>query len=203
MTKLGAYGRVYCLEGDWEGELTSRSSVRPMLELLEGLKRIEYVHKDVGTRAELRYYLRRWLDDDPSVAEYGTLYLAFHGGSRGSRSAGERVLQISEADDGEISLEELASILGVNLTGVIIHLGSCSLLRERPSVLADFLEATGAKALAGDTTDVEWVASAAMDMLFLDKIASYSQWPAAKRALESDDALRSLRRTLGFKIFPV
>src|ERR671910_815721 len=77
MTTLGAYGRVFCLEGDWDGELTSRSSVRPMLELLEGLKRIEYVHKDVGTRAELRHYLRRWLDHDPSVSDYGTLYLAF------------------------------------------------------------------------------------------------------------------------------
>jgi hypothetical protein len=202
MPSLGAYSRVFCLEGDWEGELTSRSSVRPMLELLEGLKRIEYVHKDVGTRAELRYYLRRWLDEDPSVAEYGTLYLAFHGGARGPRRAGERVLQISEADDGEISLEELASILGANMTGVVIHLGSCSLLRERPRALHDFLEATGAKAVAGYTTDVEWVASAAMDMLFFDKIADYSQWPAAKRALEGDEALRTLRKTLGFKIFP-
>jgi hypothetical protein len=202
MTTLGAYGRVFCLEGDWDGELTSRSSVRPMLELLEGLKRIEYVHKDVGTRAELRHYLRRWLDHDPSVSDYGTLYLAFHGGARGRRRASERVLVISEADDGEISLEELSSILGTNLTGVIIHLGSCSLLAEHPTVIEDFLEATGAKALAGYTTDVEWVASAAMDMLFLDKIASYSQWPAAQRALEGDEALRSLRKTLGFKIFP-
>ena len=100
---------MFCLEGAWEGELTSRSSVK----------------------------------------ECGTLYLGFHGGLRGPRRGGERVLQISDADDGEISLEELASILGTYLTGVMIHLGSCSLLRERPKVLQDFLEAAGAKALAG------------------------------------------------------
>lgn len=202
MLKRGSYGRVFCLEGAWEGELTSRSSVRPMLEFLEGLKRIEYVHKDIGTRAELRYYIGRWLDDDASLQEYATLYLAFHGGLRGSRRGGERVLQISEADDGEISLNEPASILGAGLTGVIIHFGSCSLLKERPKVLSDFLEATGAKAIVGYTTDVEWVPSAAMDMLFLDTIAGYSQWPAAKRALDSAKALRSLRTTLGFKVFP-
>ena len=44
----------------------------------------------------------------------------------------------------------------------------------------------GAKALAGKTTDVEWVASAAMDMLFLDTVADYNPWPAAERAIESD-----------------
>jgi hypothetical protein len=50
VTKRGVYGQVFCLESDGDGELTSRSSVRPMLESLQGLKRIEYVHKDVGTR---------------------------------------------------------------------------------------------------------------------------------------------------------
>jgi hypothetical protein len=83
------------------------------------------------------------------------LYLTFHGGLRGSGRGRERVLQLSEADDGEISLNELASILGTNLTGVIIHFGSCSLLRERPKVLQGFLHATGAKALVGYTADVE------------------------------------------------
>ena len=40
-----------------------------------------------------------------------------------------------------------------------------------------------------------------MDMLFLDTVADYNQWPAAKRAIESDEALNSLRKSLGFKIF--
>jgi hypothetical protein len=105
-------------------------------------------------------------------------------------------------DDGEISLDELAAILGTDLNGVVIHFGSCSILKERPTVLRDFLEATGAKALAGYTTNVDWVASAAMDMLFLDTIAGYSQWSAAKRALENNEALTSLRKTLGFRIYP-
>lgn len=103
VAKCGAYGRVFCLEGDWDGELISRSSVRPMLELLSGLDRIEYVHEDVGTRTELRHYLSLWLDEDPSVNDYGTLCLAFHGGQRRSSDGRERVLQISGAGDGEIS----------------------------------------------------------------------------------------------------
>jgi hypothetical protein len=195
------YNKILCLEGDWDGELTSRSSVLPMLELLERLRRVEFVHKDVGTRAELAYYLRQWAEDD-SVGDYSMLYLAFHGSTRTARSTSEHTVWISGAADGEVTLTELAGILGPDHKDEIIHFGSCSLLAEKSAVLERFLNHTGIKAIAGYDTDIDWVASAAMDLMFFDTVARYSQWAAAKRALDNDNGVRSLRKSLGFKIFP-
>ena len=68
---------VFCLEGAWDEEdLTDRSSVRPVLDVLERLRCIDFVHRDIGTRAELEHYLRRWIEEDLA---YRLLFLAFHG----------------------------------------------------------------------------------------------------------------------------
>lgn len=200
----GDLGRILCLEGAWDDELTSRSSVRPMLELLERTGRIEFVHRDVGTRAELEYYLERWTDDDPSVSSYRTLYLAFHGSVSAGAVGMERTLSISGAEGGEISLRELASILKDGLRGVVVHLGSCSVLAESDEVLSQFVADTGIKAIAGYTNDVDWMPSAAMDLLFFDAIAEFSRWDAAERALGRSTAFQALLAdsALGFRIFP-
>jgi hypothetical protein len=53
---------VFCLEGDWEKNLKSRTSIGPVLELLEtsGYPSVPYIRRDVGTRTEFDYYLGRW-----------------------------------------------------------------------------------------------------------------------------------------------
>ena len=198
---IGRYGKVFCLEGDWEHELTARSSVRPMLELLEGLRQISFVHKDVGTRAELKHYIDLWSGEDQSVAEFYTLFLAFHGADKETATGWERAIWLSDADDGCISLRELADILGPELDNVVLHFGSCSVLDEDNDLLAGFCRQTGIKAVAGYTTDVDWVDSAAMDMLFFSTIAGYTKWSAAKSALDRRDGLHSLKETLGFRLF--
>jgi hypothetical protein len=199
--EIGRYGKVFCLEGDWDHELTARSSVRPMLELLEGLRLIEFVHKDVGTRAELRHYLDLWAEEDESVADFHTLYLAFHGTEKESATGWERAIWLSDADDGSVSLRELADILGPELSNVVLHFGSCSVLDEEDELLAGFCRQTGIRAVAGYTTDVDFVESAAMDMLFFTSIAGYTKWSAAKSALDGHNGLHSLRESLGFRIF--
>ena len=60
---------------------------------------------------------------------------------------------------------------------------------------------TGVKAIAGYTTDVDWVPGAAMDLLFFDTIAGYTRWTAARKALENNRALETLRDALGFRVF--
>ena len=39
---------IFCLEGQWDDDLSDRASVRPTLELLESLGEIRFIHKDVA-----------------------------------------------------------------------------------------------------------------------------------------------------------
>ena len=70
---------VFCLETDqWHGH-KDRSSVEPILHLLERLRgyQVPYQHRTVATRGELAYALEQYLN--PTYSTYPVLYLAFHG----------------------------------------------------------------------------------------------------------------------------
>ena len=52
---------IFCLEGDWWGVKDS-TTVEPVLRLLETAAdyRVPYIHRDVGTRSEFDFYLKKW-----------------------------------------------------------------------------------------------------------------------------------------------
>ena len=180
---------VFCLEGSWDDDLADRSSVLPVLELLERLRQIDFIHRDVGTRTELEHYLRRWTDEE---LDYNVLYLAFHYGESG--------LWISDSPDGEVSLDILGGLLADELDGCFVHFGSCSVMQAPTARLKRFLEQTGARAASGYSEEVDWLDSAAMDLLALGVVARYKQLGTAIKRLESEAQYHSLRKALGFKI---
>ena len=53
------------------------------------------------------------------------------------------------------------------MQGAIIHFGSCSTLDVHDNKLNGFLHQTGALAICGYKTDIEWLESAAFDLLLL------------------------------------
>src|SRR3954471_276534 len=118
---MARWDRVFCLEGEWQSRLRDRSSVLPMLELLERLRVLDFVHRDVGTPAELEHYLARWLQDT-SVKDFYVLYLAFHGSPAGLDAGGDDLF----------SLARLAAVLEGECADCVIHLGSCSVLSQPP-----------------------------------------------------------------------
>lgn len=65
---------TFCLEGEWDSDLTRRLSVRPVLELIEA---VPWRHRDVLTRPEHEYYLEKWTLD--GYADFPVLWLAVHG----------------------------------------------------------------------------------------------------------------------------
>ena len=65
------------MEGQWDDDLSDRTSVRRTLELLERLRVIQFIHKDVATQAELDHYLGRWTLR--ANAGYSVGYFAMHG----------------------------------------------------------------------------------------------------------------------------
>ena len=184
-----AWDRVFCLEGAWDRKLTDRSSVLPTLELLERLRTIEFIHRDVGTVGELEHYLKLW---QKQGKRHRVVYLAFHGSPQG--------LYVSDDED-PVSLARLGELLGPAAEDAVIHLGSCSVLRQREGDVQDFLRVTRARALCGYKTDVDWVNSAALDLIVLGTLASYPRVGDAFRHLGTA-RYASLVKDLGFQIVP-
>lgn len=162
--------RVLCLEtSSWRDKFSDQISVLPALELLHRTGTIdEFVHRHALVAEEFDSYLG-WRMMDRRVRTYGTIYLAFHG-SRDGLWVGERA----------IPLAQLSETLGEVPAGVV-HLGSCSVLKNGRASAEDFLRSTRAKAISGYERDVNWLDSAALDIAWLGYIAEYQSVGTAVR----------------------
>jgi hypothetical protein len=150
---------VFCLEGDWERDLRSRTSVGPVLELLErcGYPKVPYIRRDVGTVTEFDYYLGRWLLK--RYQRYPILYLGFHG------SPGK--LRVGHGRGAGVDLKGLEERLEGACSKRIIHFGSCGTLAVHGNRVRSFLERTGALAVCGYQSEVDWMLSAAFEIILL------------------------------------
>lgn len=158
--------RVFCIEESvWEQSLglTDRTSVLSSLEQLHRIGVIrEFVHRHALSSRELEGYLnsRR---ASRRLRNYGILYFAFHGTRDGLDVGGMLV-----------SLDQLADQLG-DVSGGVIHLGSCSVLNRSDDGAARLLEKTGARLLSGYEREVSWLDSAALDLAWLGYLADYEK----------------------------
>jgi hypothetical protein len=162
---------IFCLEGEWDHEtVTSRLSVRPLLELVEMLDVSGGTfHRDVATRGELTYYLERWTADDET--DFPVAYLAFHGSPGCLALARESV-----------TLTELAEMLGTGAAGRVIHFGTCGTLKVASDDLSAFCRRTGVRGVTGYTGYVDWAESAGFDILLLrELLGSANLKPMFKR----------------------
>lgn len=153
---------IFCLEGDWVVDMRQTFSVVHLLNYLQNALGVPYIHRHVGSRAELEYRLTLWRLK--RYRNYPILSLNFHGDPNyiwlpESREAGQGM-----------SLEALAELLEDACEGRIIHFGSCSTLKTHGNHLNAFLKRTGALAVCGYTTDIEWLPSAALDILLFGKL---------------------------------
>ena len=189
---------VFVLETDhWHGQ-KDRSSVEPMLRLLERLKgyQVPYQYRTVSTRGELEYALDQYCR--PSYKTHPVLYLAFHG----HPAADGEPSGIGLAD-GPVDLGELGAMMEGGCASRVIYFGSCSTLDTHGNRLNSFLTQTKAIAVGGYKEEIDWLESTAFDMLFLGAI----QWHSLRRrdsVRRFDEELKStapgLYRALGFRL---
>lgn len=185
---------IYCLEGDWYGDHNRSATVRPMLELLgqSARGRVEFVHRHVATREELAHHLRRWRRSP----RFRVLYLAFHG------APGRIFLGHRHRSSDAVSLDDLAEMLGTGLRDRLIHVGACSTLAIDRRLVRRFLRQTGAAAVTGFASDLNWFRSTVYEFLVLAMIAERRTNRRGARRLEA--ALRGevphLRRELAFRM---
>mgnify|MGYP003974485591 CR=1 FL=1 len=176
---------VFCLEGDWRSDLRKRDSVRPILDLMAQEDKVKYIHRDVGTVEELEFYLRKWRQR--AYQRYSIGYFAFHG-EKGGIWIGRK----------QLSLVELADLMGSSCQGRIIYLGSCSTLGAGKRAMTRFLGLTKARCVCGYTTDVDWYPSAAFEILLFDAFTKFKRRDAMDRHLRK---YTGLIRELGFKAY--
>ncbi len=186
---------VFCLEtASWEPGIRDKSSVEPVLRLLEMSKyRVSHVHFDVATREEFEFLLRKWAgasfrDTHP------ILYLGFHG------APGK--IWIGEKRDNGVSMDGIAEILDGRCKGRVLYFGSCDTLDDHGNRLNAFLRKTGALAVCGYRTDVNWLQAAAFEMLALGSLqdAFFTRPGMRKFGRELWETAPGLARTLGFRL---
>ena len=155
-----ALNGVFCLEGEWDRDLRGRRSVEPILELLERLEAIRCIHRDVATVEELQYYVGRW--QERPYDGYRVLYLAMHGNS-GSLHLGRDGLDLTSLGE---ALEGLCE-------GSVVYFGSCLTMDAEPGEINTFVKRTSALAAVGYVTEVDWVETAAFEVILLEQLVRH------------------------------
>ena len=151
---------IYCIEGLWNRRnIRDKSTVLPILELLEKGGYCDYIYNDSATKDELEFFLSKWKNTSINK-KYPILYLAFHG------EKGCVFLTQKE----KYSLEDLADFLEDKCRGTIIYFGSCSTLNLDKRVIKTFLKRTGSIAAIGYKIDLDWIQSAACDLLVFEAL---------------------------------
>jgi hypothetical protein len=180
-------GGVFCVEGQWEDDLTNRGSVLPTLELLERLGSIRYIHRDTATTEELHYYLDSWLSR--KYADFKVGFFALHG----------QPTQLCLTSKQTVELDEVAAWISGRCGGRVLYFGSCSVLRASDRVLRDFLHETKAAMLCGFTKSIDWVESAAFETVVLNTLVNGGKIDSVERLMRSS-RWTALSDHLGFRV---
>ncbi len=186
---------IFCLEGDWWNDLNRSSTVKPGLELLcQADKNVTFVHRDVGTVAELYHYLDKWSQRGRS--NFPILYLAFHGDSEGLRVGDGR------RRDGKVTLDTLAERLSGRCNGKLIHFGACGTLDLDERHIQRFLRTTGATAATGFRSDIFWLKSTVFEVLLFEVALRGAFTRTGARGISSriKGELAGLAGELGFRM---
>lgn len=161
---------VFCLEGPWSSRLTDKSSVRPLLELLENRGEIRFIHRDAATQVEFETCVKQWTQKQYSAYSFG--YFAFHG-EAGAIWIGKNLYPLAD----------LGVLLKGRLGGRTVYLGSCETLHIDHAEVEAFRRVTSARAVCGYTTEVDWIETAAFELNLIYAVTYYERIDAGFRYL--------------------
>jgi hypothetical protein len=150
---------IYCLEGLWDNSLRNKSTVLPILELLEKRGICRYIYHACATKDEVDFLLKKW-KQKTIAAKFPILYLAFHGNIECIHVTGKET----------ISLNELSETLQDGAAGKVIFFASCETLNTDERRIQTFLKQTNAIAAIGYKQEVDWMLSTAFELLVLDAL---------------------------------
>lgn len=145
----------------------------------------KFVHRDVATRDEFYYYAAKFRTTEP--LRFPVLYIAAHGD----------VDRISLGRD-DVLLTEIAEQLRGALVGRVLYFGSCLVGSATDDDLNRLAKETGARAIVGYETEVDWHEGASFDLLLLARLVEGWRSDALYRYLLKDN--QSLAVGLGIVV---
>jgi hypothetical protein len=168
--------KLVCLESAWDDRVFQPVSVKGFLDALGPLIRppLRVAHRFIESARHLAHYTRHpdgTLWTDPNAWDSPIYYLAFHGAPGAVRCALERV-------DADVLVDAFSDY---GKYDCLIYFGACGVLRGREG--RDFarklLDSSGVRAVIGYTTDVGWMDSLVVDLLFFYRFYSHNDpWAA-------------------------
>lgn len=193
--KRRAPRKLVCLEAYWNERLFQTFSVKGFFEAMAPLldPPLSVAHRFVDSEAGLAYYTKRpdglmWRSKE--LFDTPIYYLAFHGRPGAVNPSLGRI-------ESQRLCEAFAGYGGYKN---LVYFACCNVLRgERGRRFArQFLKTSGAKAVIGYTTTVNWMASLVADMLFLHRFyRDPSPWRNLRRIFNSVSRDYPLARRLG------
>jgi hypothetical protein len=179
---------IFCLEGEWDNSLKSKSSILPTLEFLEDTAGVNFLFRKVALPDDLYFYLDKAIQK--SYKKFSIIHLAFHGTSQNIWMADSKTT---------VSLKELADEYKDKLVGKVVHFGSCSTLRTKDENLLYFLETTKAEMVSGFTKDVEFIDSSIFEIAYFFRLQEYRYASYVEERMKRD--YPGLFERLGFRAF--
>lgn len=187
---------IYCIEANWSNDPKNLMSVAPMLELLSQVVDIPYYHRDAVNADAATALLQQWCLK--RFDSYPVLWLACHG------SSGMLHFMNDRKNNGRMSIDKLEEVLAAKGCGrSLIYFGSCSVLRLNGNRWQRFLRNTGALAVCGYREDVDWIDSAAFELLLLTQMQNNALTRGGAKAMKRNickDAGK-MAKDLGFAMF--
>lgn len=187
MSKKG----IFCLEGMWSSSVKDKSTIQPILELMEKTGTCDHLYRSSATREEFVFFLNRW--KVKSVQDkFPILYFGFHGQKECICLAGKEVFTLSE----------LADTLQGSAKGKVFFFASCETLNVDERRIQKLLERTGAIAAIGYKVEVDWMMATAFELLVLDALQSDRfDWRGIQKIKEYiDKEYGNLGKTLKYRM---
>ncbi len=174
--------KIFCIEGDWEENLSNQTRVVEGLSYLKNVTRINFIHKNCSLKNQFETYLNKALN----YKSYNILYIAFHGSKN----------KLHFDNNEFVTLEMLGNILEGKLENKFLHFGSCQFLNQSPEKIKHFINQTGVKIITGYKKDIDFFRSTTFDLIYFNELNSKQKSVYALK--EINKTYESLINKLGF-----
>lgn len=184
-----------CLETEWyfrHRRLMDQFSSEPVMQLLKGLRGVDYIYKRPYTQEELVAYLKSF--SKKAFDKYDVFYLPFHGVEDGILIEGKG----QKTEQKILTLEDLAELSNGAFENKIVHFSSCETFLSEESALR-FKKKSKAKLVSGYITCVDVIKSVMADLAYMDILLRYERVAYAKKAMFNENS--ELCKELGLKIY--